>query len=501
MTTHAPLPTPQEMIAHLDRFVRGQARAKQDISVAVYNHYISQAWRDRHGHDLGRYHILMIGPTGVGKTLLVKTLAELLGVPVGFASATGLVEVGYKGNSVETIVRTLLDRCGGDARRAERGIVFIDEIDKIRRRAGSERDVSGEGVQNALLTLLDGRISEGTEGYGHAQVDTGRILFVCTGAFVGLSDIVGSRLGARSSTFGFRPRASERGRPIPDMPIYESLCQAETRDLVEFGMIPEFIGRFATVAVLHELSRRELRDIVMEGTENSALARAMTLARVHGIELRVEDDALDAIVDEAIALGTGARGIHRLIGRAVDAVDHRWAELAKQGVTEVLIDRAAAMNIGEPTLIKGVLSCEPLDQQLRVEALAPTRPQGRDGARSSAESSSQREGVGAKGLTDTTGWDEAHFDAAIDQVKRLHLGWEECDGYARAVWEKFERECRSIKPKVFRLLEELRNRRTTIREFLSALEQSGTDDIAANLLYIDFVQARSDAERRQRPPA
>ncbi|MCB1235670.1 MAG: AAA family ATPase, partial [Verrucomicrobiae bacterium] len=241
---HPILPTPTEMIAHLDRFVRGQARAKQDIAVAVYNHYLSQAWRDRGHEDLGRHHILLIGPTGVGKTYLVRTLADFLGVPVGFASATGLAEAGYKGNSVETIIRSLIDRAEGDPKRAEKGIVFIDEIDKIRGAdTGGYRDVSGEGVQNALLTLLDGRISEGLEGYGHRPVDTSRLLFVCTGAFVGLQEIVERRLGSRERRIGFLARPNETVEKIPDQPIYEALCQAETRDLVEFGMIPEFIGR------------------------------------------------------------------------------------------------------------------------------------------------------------------------------------------------------------------------------------------------------------------
>jgi len=210
MRENPTLPAPAEMVAYLDRFVRGQARAKQDLAVAVYNHYLAQAYRAREGLDLGRYHVLLLGPTGVGKTYLVKTLAGFLGVPVGFASAAGLVEVGYRGNSVDSIVRTLLDRAGGDPKKAEKGIVFIDEIDKIRRQDnGGTRDVSGEGVQNALLTLLDGRTVDGMEGMNHSPVDTGRLLFVCAGAFVGLKGIVERRLGTGRHQIGFHARPAE----------------------------------------------------------------------------------------------------------------------------------------------------------------------------------------------------------------------------------------------------------------------------------------------------
>jgi len=210
MRENPTLPAPAEMVAYLDRFVRGQARAKQDLAVAVYNHYLAQAYRAREGLDLGRYHVLLLGPTGVGKTYLVKTLAGFLGVPVGFASAAGLVEVGYRGNSVDSIVRTLLDRAGGDPKKAEKGIVFIDEIDKIRRQDnGGTRDVSGEGVQNALLTLLDGRTVDGMEGMNHSPVDTGRLLFVCAGAFVGLKGIVERRLGTGRHQIGVHARLAE----------------------------------------------------------------------------------------------------------------------------------------------------------------------------------------------------------------------------------------------------------------------------------------------------
>ena len=482
------------MIAHLDRFVRGQRRAKQDIAVAVYNHYLSQAWRGREGRDLGRYHILMIGPTGVGKTYMVRTLAEFLGVPVGFTSATGLVEVGYKGNSVDTIIASLLERAGGDPMKAEKGIVFIDEVDKIRRGdTGGTRDVSGEGVQNALLTMLDGRVSEGVEGYGHPKVDTSRLLFVCTGAFVGLQEIVERRLGTGKRRIGFLPRPSEKTEAMPDQPVYEELCQAETRDLVEFGMIPEFIGRFATVTVLHELSRKDLREILKERTENSALEQERVLARMHGIELEFTPDALDAIAEEAIALGTGARGLHRLIGRAVDPVDYQWPELAARGICKAVINRACVEGKAAPELISGKPAEKRMDTELRRESLAglPKRPK--------AVLASSRHGAELpEGITDTRAWSDEEVRNALEEIKTENLDWDNTTGSARKWWEAFENENKDRPALVFRLAEELRSRKASITDFFLSYVYSNTDNIQANLHYLDYKRLKDESEKARK---
>jgi len=490
MTDRPQLPTPTEMIAYLDRFVRGQARAKQDLAVAVYNHYLAQAWRERGGEDLGRHHILLIGPTGVGKTYLVKTLAAHLDVPVGFSSAAGLVEAGYKGDSVDSIVRSLLDRAGGDPKRAEKGIVFVDEIDKIKRGETGGRDVSGEGVQNALLTLLDGRISKGFEGVGHAPVDTGRLLFICAGAFVGLREITERRLGESLNRIGFRWRDDERSEDVPDSSVYAALCQAQTADLVRFGMIPEFVGRFATVTVLHDLSRGDLRSIVTTRTERSPLERQKRLAAIHGIELEIADDALDAIAEEAESLGTGARGLHRLIGRAVDPVDHRWPELADAGVRQVIVTRATVEDGVEPTLVRGDPKAERVDPELRSESLSglPPRPH--------PMLPHDDHGSATPGITDIRGWSDERLWNAIEALKNDALGWDETTGSARKWWEAFEHENRHRPGLVHRLAEELRNREATITEFFLAYVYSNTDNIQANLHYLDYKRLKDGPPKK-----
>lgn len=486
-----PLPTPAQMIAHLDRYVRGQARAKQDIAVAIYNHYLSQAYRERKGVDLGRHHILLIGPTGVGKTHIVKTLAEFLDVPTGFASAAGLVEAGYKGNSVDTIVRSLLERAGGDPRKAEKGIIFIDEVDKIRRGETGGRDVSGEGVQNALLTLLDGRQTKGMEGWEHAAVDTGRMLFICTGAFVDLEKIIARRIGTGKSTIGFVSRQNEAVESISDRSTYTTLCQAQTSDLVEFGMIPEFIGRFATVSVLHDLSQDDLRHIASNQVEGSPLQKQQLLARIHGIELKLDDDALDAIAAEAARLRTGARGLHRLIGRAVDAVDARWSELAEHGVTEVIISRACALENGPPELSYGKRQFPRVDESLRQAALASLPP----GPRPVVSESKLPEGI-----TDTRGWDDEKMWNRIEEIKRDHLGWTDASESAAKWWKKFEEEFRSRPSLVLRLVEEIQRRQSTINEFFMAYVYSNTDNIQANLHYLDYMKLKEADDAKKRNP-
>lgn len=485
------LPTPSELIAHLDRFVHSQARAKQDLAVAVYNHYLSQAVRDRDGIDLGRHHILLLGPTGVGKTFLVKTLAEHLGVPFGFTSAAGLVEAGYKGNSVENLLETLLARAGGDPRKAEKGIVFLDEIDKIRRAdTGGQRDISGEGVQNALLTMLDGRLSDGDDSRRHAAIDTSRLLFVCAGAFVDLDQIVQRRLGQGRARLGFTPRPAEPQEVLAGQPLYATLCQAETRDLVEFGMIPEFIGRFATITVLHDLPKSALRAILDGGVERSALARQQELARLHGIELELTGEALDAIAEEAEALGTGARGLARLVGRSVDSVDHRWPELADEGVVRVRITRATLAG-GPPELERGAHVAPPQAEALRRACLSgmPSPPVQGLGPKSEASPWQRIEG-----------WSPDQCRAEIERLKRDELDWQGASSTTQKWWGTFETENRERPALVLRVCLELVQRKATLQEFFLAYVYSNTDNIQANLHYLEYVRLKREEEAKRRKP-
>ncbi len=475
------LPTPEEIVEILDDNIIGQDAAKQVLADAFYQHYLLERARRLPGASpaIQRVsgHVMLIGPTGSGKSEMVRTLARSADVPFVRADATRYSEVGYVGENTGTMLQKLIAAAGGDLVKASLGIVFLDEVDKIARKTGDGPDVSGVGVQQGLLSLLDGGQHIVSRPDGKTlKMDLTGVLFVCAGAFPGLEDSIAKRLGT-SESIGFGPSSGSEGA--------DCLAELMPQDLVEFGFLPEFVGRFANIATLRKPGVADLVSI-LQNSARSSLRMQQRFFALHGIELEFTEDALSCIAERALELGTGARGLDATLSRAIERERHSVVALSEQGVV--------GLHVGEDCVRYGERAEARFTEQVEEERELPA-----DRIRRAKTA-----GIVIQRDPDAKEKPVVRRPTVVEkrrikEMKRRYLHLEDASKAAELFWKGIEKDFDYRPGILIRILDRLRQEEVGAEELHDAYCQSGSGNLEAVLFYLGFQRRRQGGQGKQDP--